>query len=221
MDCFPFPFLLYVCLCCRLQREDLPLYLAALHNNSEAVIKALLDAYPDAAKKKAKEAYCVRCGRKRRVFCPLFSHSSRVCCRVQDGKLPLHFAAQSNESEAVIKALLDAYPDAVKEKDKVRCGRGRRVFCPLLSLLTCVCCRVQDGYLPLHLAAYHNESEAVIKALLDAYPDAAKEKAKVRCGRVRRLLCPLLSLLTCVCVAVCSLGSCRSTWPLGTTSQRR
>ena len=98
-----------------------------------------------------------------------------VCCRVQVGQLPLHLAAQNNKSEAVIKALLDAYPDAIKEK-AVRCGRGRRVLCPLLSLLTCVCCRVQDGCLPLHLAAWDNKSEAVIKALLDAYPDAAKAK---------------------------------------------
>ena len=63
-----------------------------------------------------------------RVFC--------VCCRVQLGFLPLHHAAQYSKSEAVIKALLDAYPDAAKAKGWVRCGRGRRVLCPLLSLLT-------------------------------------------------------------------------------------
>ena len=33
----------------------------------------------------------------------------------------------------MIKAVLDAYPDAAKAKDNVRCGRGRRVLCPLLS----------------------------------------------------------------------------------------
>ena len=74
---------------------------------------------------------------------------------------------------------------------------ARGACCALFSLLTCVCCRVQFGFLPLHHAAQYNKSEAVIKALLDAYPDAAKEK-QVRCGRVRRVLCPLLSLLTCV-----------------------
>ena len=135
----------------------------------------------------------MRCGRGRRVLCPLLSLLTCVCCRVQDGNLPLHYAAQNNKSEAVIKALLDAYPDAAKERDNVRCGRGRRVLCPLLSLLTCVCCRVQDGNLPLHYAAQNNKSEAVIKALLDAYPDAAKAESNVRCGRVRRVLCPLLS----------------------------
>ena len=177
---------------------------------------ALLDAYPDAIKAKAD----VRCGRGRRVLCPLLS-PHRVCCCVQIGGLPLHYAADHNESEAVIKAVLAAYPDAAKAKDTVRRGRGRRVLCPLLSLLTCVCCRVQLDWLPLHFAASHTKSEAVIKALLDAYPDAAKAKGVVRCGFGRRVLCPLLSLLTCVCFAVCRMGTCRSTWPLGTTSQRR
>ena len=75
-----------------------------MRSKSEAVIKALLAAYPDAAK--AKDEF---------------------------GRLPLHYAAINSKSEAVIKALLDAYPDAIKEKDNVRCGRGRRVLCPLLS----------------------------------------------------------------------------------------
>ena len=34
-------------------------------------------------------------------------------------------------------------------------------------------CHVQDGYTPLHLAATHNSSEAVVQALLAAYPEAA------------------------------------------------
>jgi len=79
---------------------------------------------------------------------------------------------------------------------------------------------VQYGELPLHVAAI-NESEAVIKAVFDAYPGAAKAKDKVRCGRWRRVLYPLLSLSSRVCVAVCRMGACRSTWPLSTTSQRR
>ena len=95
--------------------------------------------------------------------------------------------------------------------------------CALFSLTphVCVCCRVQLEKLPLHDAAKCNESEAVIKALLDAYPDAAKEKDDVRCGRGRRVLCPLLSHSSRVCVAVCRMGTCRSTMPLRTTSQRR
>ena len=61
------------------------------------------------------------------------SLSSRVCCRVQGAYLPLHLAAMNNESEAVMKMLLAAYPDAAKAKDNVRCGLGRPVSCLLLS----------------------------------------------------------------------------------------
>ena len=64
---------------------------------------------------------------------------------------------------------------------------------PHTPFVYCVCCRVQTGWLPLHYAAQNKKSEAVMKALLAAYPDAAKAKAKVRCGRGRRVLCPLLS----------------------------
>ena len=38
----------------------------------------------------------------------------------QDGNLPLHGAAANQASEALVAALLEAYPDAVKEKDEVR-----------------------------------------------------------------------------------------------------
>ena len=154
--------------------------------------------------------------------CALFSLSSRVCvavCSVH--RLPLHIAAQYSKSEAVIKALLDAYPDAIKAKDDVRCGRGRRVCVLLFSLSSRVCVLPCAAWLlPLHLAAWNNKSEAVIKALLDAYPDAIK--AKVRCVvAAGGACCALFSLSSRVCVAVCSMGTCRSTLPLRTTSQRR
>ena len=94
-----------------------------------------------------------------------------VCCRVQDGWLPLHFAAGSTESVAVIKAVLAAYPDAAKAMNNVRCGRGQRVLCPLLfAPHTCAPCplprpfslaAVQDGKLPKDYA-----KTAAIKALL-------------------------------------------------------
>ena len=82
---------------------------------------------------------------------------------MQDGDLPLYFAAANSKSEAVIKALLDAYPDAAKAKDNVRCGRGRRVLCPLLSHSSHMrsvpsppplfsLASVQDGKLPKYYA---------------------------------------------------------------------
>ena len=37
--------------------------------------------------------------------------------------------------------------------------------------------------MPLGCTPLWNKSEAVVKALLDAYPDAAKQKGWVRCGQ--------------------------------------
>ena len=84
----------------------------------------------------------------------------------------------------------------------MRFGRGRRVLCPLLSSSSVwiAVCRMGTCR---HLAAKYNKSEAVIKAVLDAYPDAAKAKTRVRCGRGRRVLCPP-SLSPHVCVCLCA-----------------
>ena len=53
--------------------------------------------------------------------------SPRSVCRrpaalAQRGMLPLHCAASKQASEAVVLALLEKYPEAAKEKDKVRVG---------------------------------------------------------------------------------------------------
>ena len=41
---------------------------------------------------------------------------------LQDGRTPFHDAIQSSASEEVIRLLMEAHPDAVKEKDKVSGG---------------------------------------------------------------------------------------------------
>ena len=75
----------------------------------------------------------------------------------------------------------------------MRCGRGRRVLVPS-SLSPHVCVLPCAAWAPAApLCRWEKQVEAVIKALLDAYPDAAKAKDNVRCGRGRRVLCPLLS----------------------------
>ena len=63
---------------------------------------------------------------------PSLSHPALNPCpppdpsRAQKENLPLHLAAGYQASEAVVLALLEAYPEAVKEKDKV-CARTPRV----------------------------------------------------------------------------------------------
>ena len=54
--------------------------------------------------------------------------SARLVCPVQYGKTPLHLAAQSNPSVAVVLALLAAYPEAAKATDKV--ARRPRPYVP-------------------------------------------------------------------------------------------
>ena len=160
------------CVCCRVQNGDCR-SAAAENNKPEAVIKALLAA-SDAA------ASAVRCGRGRRVLCPLLSLSSRVCvavCRVGTCRstVPL-------QSEAVTKAVL-ADPDAIKT-----------------LLLTCVCVAVcRTGELPLHCG----------------------DKGAAGRGQGGRIMCVVaaggaccalaLSLSSRVCVAVCRMRGCRST----------
>eukprot|EP00588_Corethron_pennatum_P035410 CAMPEP_0194348274 /NCGR_PEP_ID=MMETSP0171-20130528/106445_1 /TAXON_ID=218684 /ORGANISM="Corethron pennatum, Strain L29A3" /LENGTH=1321 /DNA_ID=CAMNT_0039115603 /DNA_START=354 /DNA_END=4320 /DNA_ORIENTATION=- len=66
-----------------------------------------------------------------------------------DGKLPLHLAAEWKASDAVVAALLEANPHAAKETDKAY-------------------------RYPLHLAAEYKASKEVVNALLKAYPEAAQ-----------------------------------------------
>ena len=66
--------------------------------------------------------------------CALFSLLPRVCCRVQDRLFTLHYAAAFGMSEAGDKeALLAAYPDAAKEKDRCVVAAGG-ASCALFSL---------------------------------------------------------------------------------------
>ena len=97
----------------------------------------------------------------------------------------LHYAMANQASEAVVAALLEAHPEAAKQKTNVLPpwphtlrAAPQRMRARALSLA----CRhaVQIGKLPLHWAAANEASEAVVKALLAEYPDAATEKDEVR-----------------------------------------
>ena len=99
-----------------------------------------------------------------------------VCCRVQDGSLPLHCAAHNNESEAVIKAVLAAYPDAAKAMNNVRCGRGQRVLCPLLfAPHTCAPCPLPR---PFSLASVQDRKRPKDYAKTDTIKALLKVKGK-------------------------------------------
>jgi ankyrin repeat protein len=74
--------------------------------------------------------------------------------RDRDGWHPLHLACISGSSHEVVKALIDAYPNAAMMPDSA------------------------EHQLPLHLAVSHNAGMNVIEELYKAYPDAIKCHAK-------------------------------------------
>ena len=98
------------------------MHVAAANQASEAVVVALLKAHAGAAAE--KDEVCpprshtpLRCGVTR---LGAYADSRARLCAAQDRSLPLHVAARSQASEAVVEALLAAHPDAAKEKDWVR-----------------------------------------------------------------------------------------------------
>jgi len=73
-----------------------------------------------------------------------------VAVKDDAGRLPLHVAVDNKASDAVVKKLLEAYPQAAA---------------------------ITTGYdkkLPLHLAVRSQPSEVVVQLLLDAYPEGAQ-----------------------------------------------
>ena len=95
----------------------------------------------------------------------------------QGDVLPLHVAAGFGASEAVVEALLAAYPGAIKEENSVRLpylDSSRAAF----ALSRAGRHAAQLGMLPLHVAV-GGSNDAVVLALLAAHPVAAKKADKV------------------------------------------
>ena len=123
----------------------LPLHIALTTRADEGALLALIAAYPAAA---------ARLGDVR-------------------GDLPLHLACEYNASAKVVHALIEAYPQAastvleagvVHVHPRIHGGGGSGGGGNAGST---------RGYLPLHLAARHRASLAVIRLLLDAHPPGA------------------------------------------------
>ena len=119
----------------------LPLHFAAAVKASDAVVAALLEAHPGAAKD--KDGVTCRAHNSLRCVAPLMCVYARSLARrraAQDGRLPLHHAARQKASEAVVATLLAAHPGAAKEKDKVLSPRPHNPLrCPpaCIRALTC------------------------------------------------------------------------------------
>eukprot|EP00984_Skeletonema_dohrnii_P005207 scaffold1824_cov104-Skeletonema_dohrnii-CCMP3373.AAC.7 len=124
---------------------------AIMEMRSHQVLKALLDAYPDAAKKK----------------------------NPQTGNLPLHDAL--GRAEEVILLLLNAYPQAAKEKMKDGrlpievCAKNKASKDLMLALYKANPKSRVEGLLFLGIVLTDGLSDDVVLAVLQAYPEAAKE----------------------------------------------
>ena len=139
---------------CHVQLGRTPLHVAAQFNSSEAVVQALLAAYPDAVK-----------------------------ATNNDGNTPLHVAARYSSSVAVVQALLAAYPEAARAKDKIGNMplHAAAWYSSSVSVVQALLAAYPEaakamnynGSTPLHVAARNSSSEAVVQALLAAYPEAA------------------------------------------------
>jgi ankyrin repeat protein len=100
---------------------------------------------------------------------------------------PIHLAAALSSSPSVVKAVFNAYPEALKEKNyhgftplHLACQNNQldQVIQWLVEIYP-EAAKEKDTYLdqmPLHLACHYNQSEEVIQSLLEAYPEAAREK---------------------------------------------
>ncbi len=99
----------------------------------------------------------------------------------EDGKLPIHFAAWHQAPLGVIKALVRAYPDGLKIKEKkyenlplhyasqYQCEV--RAACFILTAYSdAALIRNKKGRLPIHLAARHKADDLFVNALLKYHP---------------------------------------------------
>ncbi|KAK1747210.1 serine/threonine-protein kinase [Skeletonema marinoi] len=93
-----------------------------------------------------------------------------------DGRLPLHIALEQKLPEEIVLLILNAYPQAAKEKWED--GRLPIEVClernMSKDLVLALSCELSDALLHEAIFLY---SQKMVKALLDAFPDAAKKIA--------------------------------------------
>ena len=137
----------------------MPVHLAIENGSGLETIRALLDAYPDAASQvdqydrlplhlAAEHGACVEVVRAL-IAC---DRDAVDTAGKFDGQLALHHAARSQASSDVVAELLAAYPEGAQLKE--RCHH----------------------VLPLHLAAMHSSDVQKVRLLLDAQRRAASTK---------------------------------------------
>lgn len=140
-----------------------PLCWALRHGASKDVVSALIDAHPDSVKEHTAHfgwlpLHYVERASAEVVQLLLQKHPEAAKVKDSKGKLPLHWAMEHTVSTAVIKHLVEAYPDGVLQEDN-------------------------HGRTPYKLGQDYHDEEAV-KVLVQAKPEIkgieeAKEAASV------------------------------------------
>ena len=113
------------------------------------------------------------------------SHAPAACAQVKSGagNLPLHYAAQYQATEVVVRALLEANHEGAQVKDVAGnypihlAGMYQCIDGVMDALIEAfpdgASAAKKDGNLPLHFAAGNQATVGVTKALLVAFPDGA------------------------------------------------
>jgi hypothetical protein len=186
--------------CCRKQagkKGRLPLHSALqLSHNTDDIISAALAGCPTAASlpyrssiKKVNGKSCLHLALLRQVLVEkdivlaILAACPRLACLSFDEHTPLHMALTwPKASSAVIQALLAAYPEAVRLRDKemctpLHCAAGANIYLETLQSLLSAHPEAGlmvniNGHTPLHMAVLKKRTEGA-RALLEAYPDAA------------------------------------------------
>ena len=172
-----------------------PLYKALESNAPEAVVIALLAAWPDAAKAKRRRGCNPLClalehnAPEAVAMALLAAWPDGVKERGNGGHTPLQLALRYKSTEAVAMALFEAWPGAVKVTDTdgytplIYALENKATEAVAMALFeawpdAAKVKNIYDGNTPLHFALKCNAPETVAMALFEAWPDAVKEKTK-------------------------------------------
>jgi ankyrin repeat protein len=169
------------------QNDEVALHIACRTNMSLEIIKRLVELYPEGIHAKDSEgglalhrACCgfnSTLGAVHPLYEPILLVHLLIACDCEEcgapldvaqflmerdpdgastidksGKIPLHYAARNGALELTTK-LLERFPGGIHVKD-------------------------HDGKLPIHLACNNGSNEALVRLLIDKYPESLKEKDK-------------------------------------------
>eukprot|EP00985_Skeletonema_marinoi_P007087 scaffold3108_cov174-Skeletonema_marinoi.AAC.1 len=157
----------------------LPLHTALMYHATVEVVLLLIEVYPEAARVDNALHHAIERKRSKSenllsVVKALLDVYPEGVEERYDGRLPLTSSLQMGGTDDEVLALLAAYPQAAEDKQDDLNDSDNNPDAESETL--------QEGDplllspLPLHYAIIEMRPQKVLKALLDAYPDAAKKK---------------------------------------------